>query len=125
MTDSFYDRFGGQPAVDALAADFYARVLADPLLLPLFRNPSENHAERMAWWLAELFGGPKLHSRMRGGFPAMVRAHAGLSISERQRERWAEHMLAASLASGMSDTLFAEYAGYVDIASRLAMRSSQ
>lgn len=47
---SALDRIGGEEVAHRLAQAFYARVLADPVLLPLFRDPSEPNAERMGWW---------------------------------------------------------------------------
>ena len=126
MTDTpFIDRIGGPATARALAHAFYDRVLADPLLLPLFRDPHEPHAERMAWWLIELFGGEPIHTRERGGFRAMVAAHQGLGISEAQRARWVEHMLGAAQALGIEASALAEYRAYVETASRLAMSGSR
>ena len=78
---SFIDDIGGPAVVDRLADRFYTRVLSDPLLRPLFRDPDEDHAGRMAWFLTELFGGEPLHSERRGGFSTMVAAHRGLKIT--------------------------------------------
>ena len=124
-TSSVLDRIGGDQAAHRLAQAFYARVLADPVLLPLFRDPSEPHAERMGWWLVELFGGDQVHSAQRGGFATMVRAHHGLGIKEAQRAQWVAHMTAATEEVGLDPAVAAGFARYVETASRLAMNGSQ
>lgn len=121
----FLDEIGGPDIVDRLAARFYDRALVDPLLRPLFRNPDDAHADRMAWFLIELFGGEALHTRHRGGFGTMVAAHRGLRISEAQRLGWVDHMLAAAADVGIPDAAMAKYARYLDTASRLALSGSQ
>ena len=93
---TLYKIAGGADGVYRLASAFYDRVLADPLLLPLFKNPDEDHRGRMAMWLGQLFGGPPEHDRQRGGFPTVLVAHRGLRIAESQRQQWVVHMLAAS-----------------------------
>jgi hemoglobin len=123
--ETFFARVGGAEAVHSLAERFYGRVLSDDLLLPLFRDPTENHAERMAWWLIEVFGGPPLHTRRRGGFSAAVVAHHGLQISEAQRLRWLSHMHAAAAEMDMDPDLFRDYAKYLETASRFAMHGSR
>jgi hemoglobin len=93
--NSVYELAGGNTGLYQLASAFYRRVLADPLLLPLFADPDDDHVNRMAWFLGEYFGGPAEHTRHRGGDETMAHIHEGLRISHRQRERWLEHMRAA------------------------------
>jgi len=78
-----------------LAEAFYRRVFGDPVMLPLFRDPNEDHVGRMALWLGEFFGGPPEHTRKRGGFATLFSVHHRLRISDEQREHWIMHMLAA------------------------------
>ena len=122
---SFLDDIGGAAVVDRLAEHFYRRALADPDLRVLFRDPDEPHAKRMAWFLTELFGGERVHSRHRGGFATMVAAHRGLRISEAQRIGWVDHLLAAADEVGIPDGPLRQFANYVDTASRLALNGSQ
>ena len=99
---SLYTLAGGLPALERLTTRFYERVFADPLLLPLFRDPGEEHAERLTLWLAELLGGPPLHTEQRGGFEVMRGVHHGLKITGEQRKAWADHMHAAAEEIGLS-----------------------
>lgn len=45
--ESYYDLAGGAEGMQKLAEAFYGRVLTDPAMLPLFRDPTEDHAKRM------------------------------------------------------------------------------
>src|SRR5690349_21100840 len=95
MENSIFEVAGGEKGLDALADAFYRRMLADPLMIPLFARPDDDHAGRMALFLGEYMGGHAEHTRLRGGDATMARIHEGLKISDEQRERWKEHMRAA------------------------------
>jgi hemoglobin len=124
MQTSLFTLAGGAERLTALASEFYARVLADPLLLPLFADPSADHAGRMAQWLIEVTGGPRVHTAARGGFSTMVRAHAALGITEAQRARWVEHMIAACGTLGLPDAFTRSFFRYIEGSSHLAKRQS-
>jgi hemoglobin len=125
MDKNLFQLAGGAQQLTQLANDFYRRVLADPLLLPLFADPTEDHAGRMAQWLIEVTGGPQVHSAARGGFSTMVRAHGALGISEAQRARWVEHMVAAAATVGLPAEVQRFFQRYAEGGSHLAMRQSQ
>src|SRR5258708_37781359 len=95
MRSTMYDLAGGAPGMRQLAGAFYRRVFADPVMLPLFHNPDDDHVGRMALWLGEFFGGPAEHTRQRGGFITLITAHEGFDISDSPRQHWIEHILAA------------------------------
>ena len=120
-----YEQLGGAAAVTSLADRFYERVLADPALLPLFADPDEDHAGRMALFLAELLGGPDGHTRQRGGPNTMFRVHRGLRITEVQRTKWVTHMTAAMDELEMPSDLRDSMLAYFDQGSRLARATSQ
>ncbi len=124
VPESLYALAGGDVAMHRLAHAFYDRVLADPLLRPLFRDPGEDHAERMALWLTELLGGPAAHTEARGGFAVMQGAHHGLRITEEQRQRWVDHMRAAAVETGLPDAFLRGFRPYLDGGSTFAMRRS-
>jgi hemoglobin len=123
-TPTLYELAGGRLGVHRLCEAFYARVLADPLLLPLFRDPADEHAERLAMWLTESLGGPAEHSAHRGGPAVMEGSHHGLRISEAQRARWASHMRAACADVGMPKAFVDRFRPFVDGGSTFAMRVS-
>ncbi len=120
-TPSLYDLAGGSAGVHQLAERSYQRVLHDPLLLPLFHDPTEPHAARMGDFPIEFFGGPRVHSASRGGFAQMTRAHQHLGISEAQRARWVDHMHAAMSELRLPPQLVDAFNASLHRGSRLAM----
>jgi hemoglobin len=92
---SLYEAVGGIEALRRLGETFYEGVLADPLLVPVFATFTRTHVERVAVWLAEVFGGPARFTAEFGGHQALLRSHLGLSITEEQRTRWMELMATA------------------------------
>jgi hemoglobin len=61
----------------ALAADFHARCLAHPTLShPFSHGVDPDHVPHLAAYWGEVFGGPPVYSRTRGGHAAMIRVHA-------------------------------------------------
>src|SRR3954471_14493144 len=91
---TLYDAVGGQDGLDRLVEHFYEKARVDPLLEQQFRDLPPEHVPRVSMWLPGGFGGPRPYSRARGGHPALVRAHGGRGITEEQRARWVELMLA-------------------------------
>ncbi|MFC1411931.1 group II truncated hemoglobin [Streptacidiphilus sp. N1-12] len=91
-SETLVEAIGGTEALRRLSNTFYAAVLADPLLAPVFVNFTPTHIEHVAVWLAEIFGGPTRFTDELGGHPALLGAHLGLSITEEQRLRWMELM---------------------------------
>ena len=125
VEDNPYVHLGGADAVRTLSDRFYQRVLSDPALLPLFADPTEDHAGRMALFLSEFLGGPTDHTRLRGGPPEMFRVHTGLRITEIQRAKWVAHMTAALDELLVPDDLRSGLLGYFEQGSRLARQTSQ
>jgi hemoglobin len=122
-TPTLYEWAGGHAALAKLLTIFYGHVLEDPLLEPVFRSMDARHAEHVATWLGEVFGGPAAYSGGRGGHARMIGRHLGRGITERQRRRWVELLLDAADEAGLpGDPEFrAAFAGYVEWGSRLAV----
>ena len=75
---SLYEAAGGAPAMLALAADFHARCLADPVLEhPFSHTGNPEHVQRLADYWGEVLGGPPVFSASYGGHEAMLGLHAG------------------------------------------------
>jgi hemoglobin len=119
-----YELAGGSSGIHRLCERFYELVFADELLAPLFREPGDEHADRLAMWLTELLGGPPEHTERRGGFEVMKGSHLGLEISEAQRARWAALMRHACVDTGMGDEFQRRFVPYVEGGSTFAMRMS-
>lgn len=125
MAETLYELAGGAEAMQRLAQKFYDYVLDDSLMLPLFRDPDEDHVGRMALWLGEFFGGPAEHTRQRGGFYTAVMVHADLEISDAQRDRWIVYMMAAMDETGMPDALVQAFTPFIYSGARAAQRRSR
>ncbi len=123
---SLYQWAGGLPAFERLTTVFYGRVPQDPLLAPVFAGMDPDHARHVAHFIAEVFGGPKLYSKQRGGHPAMVRKHLGRSLTETQRKRWIALLLECADEAGLpSDPEFrSAFVGYIEWGTRLALLNS-
>jgi hypothetical protein len=86
-----------------------------------------DHPERVAAWLGEVFGGPKLYSEHHGGYPRMLGQHAGKAITEAQRERWVTLLRRSADEAGLPrDAEWrAAFVAYLEWGSRLALENSQ
>jgi hemoglobin len=74
---------GGDAAFLALATAHHQRCLEDPQLNhPFSHGVKPDHIERLAWYWAEVFGGPARYSESCGGQPAMLGIHAGQGAGE-------------------------------------------
>jgi hemoglobin len=125
MPETLYDLAGGSEGMQRVATIFYGYVLNDPLMLPLFHNPDEDHVGRMALWLGEFFGGPREHSKQRGGFYTMVAVHHPLTISDAQRDRWINYMMAACEEAAMPDELMDSFTPFIYSGALAAQRNSR
>ena len=126
-TPTLYDWAGGTDAFQRLCDAFYARVVVDDLLGPLFSRMDPQHAQHVATWLAEVFGGPATYSADHGGYPNMVGKHLGMAITEPQRRRWVNLMMDAADEVHLPDDpeFRAAFVGYVEWGTRLALQNSQ
>jgi hemoglobin len=124
MNKTIYELLEGETVIRELAEAFYRRVLADPVLLPLFHNPDEDHSGRMALWLTEQFGGPAEHSRQRGGFDKVQRVHLHLKISDEERAAWLKHMLAACEELKLSREFMDFFVPKIEFETKMAQKES-
>lgn len=99
---SLYEHAGGEAALHRLEQYFYASVLVDPLLQPLFGAGQPQHVAHLTAFTAESFGGPDQFTRELG-FAHLIAVHRGLRITEEQRLRFVELYLKALDATGMPD----------------------
>ena len=108
---SLYEAIGGRPAVVAAVDVFYGRLVADPVLGPLFPGGvGARHRAYVVTALGEAMGGPE---RYRG--PDLTGAHRGLGISGAQFDRAAAHLGATldelGVARHLADRIVAIVAG--------------
>lgn len=118
---------GGLPALTRMTRIFYEKyVPEDELLAPLFANMRPDHPQRVAMWLAEVFGGPKTYSGEYGGYTRMISQHLGKAITEDKRARWVELIHKAAKDAGLpNDPEFATvFSSYIEWGTRLAVENS-
>jgi hemoglobin len=122
---SLFEFAGGEEALHRLEETFYASVLADPLLQPLFGAGKPEHVDHLTAFTAESFGGPDRFSRTLG-FAHLIAVHRGLKIQEAQRARFVELYMAALDAADMpSDPAFRKAVReHVEFGSRVALQNS-
>jgi hemoglobin len=122
---SLYDHAGGDEAIHRLEEDFYASLLADPLLQPLFGQGQPQHVDHLTWFTAESFGGSDRFSRELG-FEHLIAVHRHLGITEEQRRRFVQLYMAALERSGLPvDEPFREaIREHVEFGSQVAMQNS-
>ncbi len=120
---TLYEWAGGAEAFGRLTSAFYEKVMRDELLAPLFAGLDPEHAEHVALWLAEVFGGPPAYSESQGGHGHMVAKHMGRGITEPQRRRWVNLIQdAADEADLPTDAAFrSAFLAYVEWGTRLAV----
>ena len=127
-TPAMFEWAGGLPALTRMTRLFYEKhVPQDPLLAPLFANMSDDHPERVAKWLAEVFGGADNYSKEYGGYPRMLSQHVGKGLTEQQRARWVELLMQSAREAGLpNDPEFrSAFQAYIEWGSRLAVENSQ
>jgi len=123
---SLFEHAGGQPAIRKFIEIFYASVLADPVLQPLFGAGRPEHVDQLTAFDCESFGGPAEFSRSMGGFAHLIDVHRGLQIAEPQRQRFVDLYMAAADKAGLPDDPPFRQAlrEHVEFGSQVAMQNS-
>jgi hemoglobin len=123
--ETIFQHAGGTAALHHFVDVFYASVLADPLLQPLFGAGRPEHVDHLTAFEAESFGGPDDFTRQLG-FAHLIQVHRGLRISEPQRQRFVELYMAAADTAGLpADPSFREaLRSHVEFGSHVAMQNS-
>lgn len=86
---SIYEFAGGDPAFLALAAAHHERCVQEPEISHAFShgfNPA--HIEHLAFYWAEVFGGPARYSDSLGGHSAMLELHARTGMADDWPQRF-------------------------------------
>jgi CDGSH-type Zn-finger protein/truncated hemoglobin YjbI len=125
---TMFEWCGGLPALTRMTRLFYEKhVPQDSMLAPLFANMSADHPQRVAKWLAEVFGGPPSYSEDHGGYPRMLSQHVGKGLTEDWRARWVTLLLRSAREAGLpNDPEFrSAFQAYIEWGSRLAVENSQ
>jgi hemoglobin len=93
---TLYARVGGKPFFERLVDAFYDGVETDPVLLPLYPDPSDlaGARHRLTLFLAQYWGGPHTYLEERG-HPRLRMRHFPFHIGPLERDRWLLHMAGA------------------------------
>lgn len=88
MNSLLYEQLGKQEGISAVVDDFYERVLADPLLKPVFASTDMDRLRRhQAAFITFAVGGPNNYNGRN-----MEKAHEGLNITPEQFQAVAHHL---------------------------------
>jgi hemoglobin len=99
---SLYNHAGGDDGLHRLEELFYTKVLADPVLQPLFSERRPHHVEHLTWFTAESFGGPERFTQELG-FDHIIQVHRHMEITEEQRKRFVALYMEAFDEAGLPD----------------------
>ncbi len=124
---TLFEWAGDMKTFERLFAKFYQKVLKDELLGKVFKDMSDEHVIHVAHFVAEVFGGDKLYSEQdKGSHAAMIGKHIGKMLSEEERQRWVQLLLATADEIGLkSDPEFrSAFVGYIEWGTRLAVINS-
>ena len=89
---TFYEEVGGRATFEAVVDRFYAGVVRDDVLAPLYPPDDVDGArERLTMFLEQYWGGPTTYSEQRG-HPRLRMRHAGFRIGPAARDAWIARM---------------------------------
>ncbi|MEU8938317.1 group II truncated hemoglobin [Streptomyces goshikiensis] len=98
-----YEHVGGEGPLGRLAEAFHRAAVADPLIGRMFRYTGDTHVRHLTAYFVEVFGSGTTFTDEIGGFEHVKRMHADLRITDEQRDRFVELMLAAADEVGLPD----------------------
>jgi hemoglobin len=100
-----YEWVGGAVTFDKLTTVFYAKVMQDDVLEPVFRHMSADHSRHVAAFLAESFGGPASYSAQHGDqtMVHVIQQHLQRHLTEAHRQRWMSLILQSADEIGMPE----------------------
>ncbi|MEJ7647019.1 MAG: group II truncated hemoglobin [Chryseolinea sp.] len=124
---TLYAWSGGNEALENLTKAFYKKVGEDNLLKHVFGKMDPNHAQHVAHFIGEVFGGPKRYTEDdKSSHAKMIAHHIGRMLTEEQRKHWMALLLETADEVGLPKD--PEYrsalVGYLEWGSRLAVINS-
>lgn len=115
MSD-FYERVGGEKFFADLSSQFYAHVVMDPILLPMYpEDDLKGAAQRLKMFLEQYWGGPTAYQESRG-HPRLRMRHAKFHIDVAARDAWLGAMNKAVQGMDMDESLRVELWSYLEMA---------
>lgn len=91
-----FDRVGGTEFFVRLVDEFYAGVITDEVLWPLYPDQADlaGAKHRLALFLVQYWGGPTTYLEERG-HPKLRMRHMPFRVGPLERDRWLVHMARA------------------------------
>lgn len=109
-----FEFVGGEPFFAELVERFYAGVMGDELLAPMYQEQDLEGAKgRLRGFLVQFWGGPDDYSQERG-HPRLRMRHFPFAIGVAERDRWMHHMRSAVLAADTVDQVKDLMLGYFE-----------
>jgi hemoglobin len=110
---TLYERVGGDEFFVCLVDEFYAGVVTDQVLWPLYPDQSDldGAKERLALFLIQYWGGPTTYMEVRG-HPKLRMRHMPFLIGPKERDHWLMHMAAAVESSSDDQQIKDELMSY-------------
>lgn len=123
---TLYEWAGGMPVFEELITKFYDKVLLDPLLEPIFKYMSADHQLKVAHFIAEVFGGPKMYTSEEGSHFKMIQKHLSRHLNQTHRKRWVYLLIETSDELNLpGDPEFrSAFIAYIEWGTRLAVMNS-
>lgn len=110
---SLFERVGGEEFFVRLVDEFYAGVVADRVLWPLYPDQSDLQGakDRLRLFLIQYWGGPTTYMEVRG-HPKLRLRHMPFLIGPTERDHWLVHMAAAVEATTDDQSIRDELMAY-------------
>ncbi len=110
---SLFERVGGEEFFVRLVDEFYAGVVADRVLWPLYPDQSDLQGakDRLRLFLIQYWGGPTTYMEVRG-HPKLRLRHMPFLIGPTERDHWLAHMAAAVEATTDDQSIRDELMAY-------------
>lgn len=101
---TLYEAVGGEEFFHRLVEGFYSQVKQDDIIGPMYPDDDwEGAQNRLRWFLAQYWGGPRSYQEQRGN-PMLRRRHFPFAIGEAEAERWLQ-LMGASMEQFSDDEL--------------------
>lgn len=113
---TLYEQIGGDETFRRLVDAFYTRIEQDPVLRPLFPEDMEEGKEHQFLFLTQYWGGPARYFEQRGN-PRLRMRHFPFAISQKERDAWVGHMIAAIDEVGIPEPARTQMVEYFERAS--------
>ena len=116
MSETFFNRVGGEKTFNDLVSHFYALVAVNPVLRPMYPDQDlKAAAQRLQMFLVQYWGGPSTYSEQRG-HPRLRMRHAPFHIASKQRDEWLNCMRQAVDGLTIEQELKTELWNYLEMA---------